>query len=374
MNKIVLTAFCLVLLAGCGPVVTDKSTSQNCDWLSYRCNGSNTGAVLSDCSPDDSQLQLKWQFAAKGAVIQSPVASDGKIYIGSVGKIFYCIDAATGKELWSHDVGDEVSTPAVIANDKVLFGSKYPNLHCLDAQTGEEKWVYNANDQISVPSADSDSVYVGTLAKEMIRINLADGKPVWTAQVNGGVRGSVAFHGNGIVFGCSDGLIHQIDKKTGKVYNITKSSGPITTSLVVENSMLYYTSYDGRIHCYNLETNKEAWSTNIGISQENPPTLWHGFLYFGANNGYFYCLDSRNGTIRWTYDTGVMRRIVGPSAASNGFVWFASEDNYLYCLDAITGLKLWSYKTGDRIWSSPIIENKQIIVGCNDANIYCFGQ
>lgn len=374
MNKIVLTAICLVVLVGCGPVVTDKSTSQNCDWPSYRCNGSNTGAVLSDCSPDDSQLQLKWQFAANGAVIQSPVTSGGKVYIGSIGKMFYCIDISTGKELWHHDIVDEVTTPAVVAGNYVLFGSRLPNLYCLDAKSGDEKWVYNTNGQISIPSADSDSVYIGTSSKEMIRLNLGDGKIIWNAKINGGVRGNIAFHNNGIIFGCSDGLIHRIDKATGQVYNITKSSGPITTPLVVDGSQIYYASYDGRIHCFDNITNHEVWSTNIGINQENPPTLWHGLLFFGANNGYFYCLDARNGVIRWTYDTGVMRRIIGSCAASNGMVWFTSEDNNLYCLNALTGQKLWSYKAGDRIWSSPIITDKQIIFGCNDANVYCFGK
>jgi outer membrane protein assembly factor BamB len=374
MKKIALVAICVLLASGCGISVADRELPTDCDWTSSRGNGQNTGSVLSGCSPSLDQLTKKWQFPAKGAVIQTPVSQDGKVFIGTIGKKFYCIEIKTGTLVWEYEADVEIVTPAVIASGKVMFGTKTPSLVCLDVKTGNELWIFDTDGQLSTPNADNDQVYFGTSSKTLSALKIEDGSEVWSVQLEGGIKGCPAFFESNLIIGCFDGMIHQIDRKTGRIYDITKSTGPVTTSIAVSGSCIVYASYEGRIHSFDIHANKEKWTFNVGTNQEGSPTIWRDKVFFGANDGYFYCLNLEHGTKNWIYDTGLMRRIVGSSTVSNGMVWFPSEDNYLYCLDAISGDKLWSYKTSDRIWSSPIITNQHVIVGCNDANIYCFGE
>jgi outer membrane protein assembly factor BamB len=38
------------------------------------------------------------------------------------------------------------------------------------------------------------------------------------------------------------------------------------------------------------------------------------------------------------------------------------------------GKELWSYEAGQPIESSPAVARAKIVVGCDDGNVYCFGQ
>lgn len=377
MKRFAYASICILLLAaGCGPSTQDNSTSKCQGWPLFRANLQNTGTDNSHCSPNEPQLDLKWRFAASGAVIQTPVTFEGKVYAGSVGQKMHCVNQEDGKEVWLHDAGDEITTPAAFAKDKIIFGTKHPLLVCLDSQTGQELWIIDAEGQLSIPTVDNGFAYfsIGSPRNEIVKANLEDGKIVWATKLDTWSRGCPAFLGNKLVIGCNDGTIRMIDSDTGTQVATFKTTAAVTTSVAIYDEKLFFSTYDGKIHCYDPKSNFEVWVENIGISQESSVSVWRENVYFGANNGYFYCLDARNGITKWVFDTGVMRRIIGSSAVSKGMVWFTSENNYLYCLDAFSGEKLWSYKTGDRIWSSPVISSKNIILGCNDANVYCFGE
>lgn len=376
MKRIVIAIICLIMLAGCGPSMEDNTTSTCQGWTMFRANQQNTGIENSHCAPPDSQLDLLWKFAASGAVIQTPVSRNGKIFVGSIGKKFHCIDQSSGQEIWNYDTSDEVTSPAALTKDKVVFVTKEPSLFCLDQNTGDQIWTFKPSGQISIPTVDTDYVYfcVGSPQNEFYKLNLNDGEIIWAKSIGSSSRGCPAFFGTNLVLGCADGTLKLIDIDTGKQTSSIQTSGSITTSIVVVENQLFFSTYEGKMHCHDMMTGKEKWVKNIGTNQESSPSIWRNNIYFGANDGYFYCLDARNGVQKWAYDTGVMRRIISSPAVSNGMVWFASEDNYVYCFNAITGEKLWSYKTGDRVWSSPIITGNKIIIGCNDANVYCFGK
>ena len=72
-----------------------------------------------------------------------------------------------------------------------------------------------------------------------------------------------------------------------------------------------------------------------------------GFTYVGSDNGFVYAFDSKNGTIRWYYDTGSP---VTLSAVANGGV-YAINDTTLFSLDATSGRLNWRYQS-----SKPIAE------------------
>lgn len=376
MKRIAIATICLMLLAGCGPSTEDSTDSTCQGWTMFRANPQNTGIENSHCAPSTPRLEPQWKFAASGAVIQTPVSRNGKVFVGSIGKKFNCIDQYSGQEIWNYNTSDEVTSPAALTKDKVVFVTKEPSLFCLDQNTGDQIWSFKPSGQISIPTVDTNYVYfcVGSPQNEFYKLSLNDGEIIWAKPIGSSSRGCPAFLGTNLVLGCADGTLRLIDIDTGKQTSSIQTSGPITTSIVVVENQLFFSTYEGKMHCHDMMTGKERWVKDIGTNQESSPSIWRNNIYFGANDGYFYCLDARNGVQKWTYDTGVMRRIVSSPAVSNGMVWFASEDNYVYCFNAITGEKLWSYKTGDRVWSSPIITGNKIIIGCNDANVYCFGE
>jgi outer membrane protein assembly factor BamB len=52
-----------------------------------------------------SNNQVAWQFTGDGALVTAPVVVNGYVFIGSSGGNLYALDAATGTQAWTRNLG-----------------------------------------------------------------------------------------------------------------------------------------------------------------------------------------------------------------------------------------------------------------------------
>jgi outer membrane protein assembly factor BamB len=71
-----------------------------------------------------------WTFATKARVDSSPAIADGRVYIGSNDGHFYVLDLASGKKLWDFEAGAPLSASPAIAAGRVVIGSQDGRLYC----------------------------------------------------------------------------------------------------------------------------------------------------------------------------------------------------------------------------------------------------
>jgi outer membrane protein assembly factor BamB len=96
-----------------------------------------------------------------------------------------------------------------------------------------------------------------------------------------------------------------------------------------------------------------------------------------APSGVVYCLDRRDGAVRWTFDDdGKMLHTISTPCLGDGRLYVGegmhgNDVCKLYCLDAATGRKLWEFTTGGHIESSPCIADDAVFFGAGDDGIYC---
>jgi len=50
-----------------------------------------------------------------------------------------------------------------------------------------------------------------------------------------------------------------------------------------------------------------------------------------------------------------------------------SDDGRVYLLSLDKGRELWSYEIGQPVGSSPAVAEGKVVIGSDDANVYCFG-
>jgi outer membrane protein assembly factor BamB len=68
----------------------------------------------------------KWQFETGGFVFSSPAVVDGIVTVGSGDSNVYALDAASGTEQWTYQMGDLVpirSSPTIVDNTVYIGGS-----------------------------------------------------------------------------------------------------------------------------------------------------------------------------------------------------------------------------------------------------------
>lgn len=108
----------------------------------------------------------------------SPALSGGKLFFGASDGTLRCIDATTGKEVWTlpmtpasasmaayfQDDNPVISSPAVSGDSVVYVGDLGGFLWAVDAKEGKELWKYNLGAPIiSSPAISGNTVYISAL-------------------------------------------------------------------------------------------------------------------------------------------------------------------------------------------------------------------
>ncbi|MDI6783124.1 MAG: PQQ-binding-like beta-propeller repeat protein [bacterium] len=249
----------------------------------------------------------KWKFQTSGAITASPRVADGILYLGSGDYNFYALDSKTGKLKWKFQCGNFISSRALVNQDKVYFGSWDGNAYCLDAYTGATGWVNPVGKSIywapsvtdlvlvdttviftaleivekkimsriyafdaftgatvwtaitkicqTTPAVDSNNLYFVSLGGEVIAFSGADGKPIWSVNLN------QAIYANELVANCEklyipllNGELAILDASNGKEINrvLISSTGFLLAAPVIDNGVCYQSAFDGTIKAINL--------------------------------------------------------------------------------------------------------------------------
>lgn len=109
----------------------------------------------------------------------------------------------------------------------------------------------------------------------------------------------------------------------------------------------------------DTETGEERWEFFAEGPIRLAPAAWQGRIYFGSDDGYFYCVDAKSGQGVWRSQAVPSGRKVlgngrmislwpirGGAVAQDGKVYFAAgvwpmEGVFIYCLDATSGEVIW---------------------------------
>lgn len=75
--------------------------------------------------------------------------------------------------------------------------------------------------------------------------------------------------------------------------------------VVMSKGLAYFGStVDHHLYCVEAKTGKPVWKFYTDGPIRLAPTLAHGNVYFGSDDGLVYCLDAVNGTVQWKLRVG----------------------------------------------------------------------
>ena len=73
---------------------------------------------------DVTASRLLWTSRQVGRVVATPIEKDGLLYVGDVGGMVYCLDAATGTLVWEHDTYGAIWGSFLLAGDRLYVGNE----------------------------------------------------------------------------------------------------------------------------------------------------------------------------------------------------------------------------------------------------------
>ncbi len=138
----------------------------------------------------------------------------------------------------------------------------------------------------------------------------------------------------------------------------------ITKDIVVQGNAI-----DG-IKAFKRDSGHEIWSFKVKDGVEGGAALNEDRLFFGGNDGFFYCLDLFSGRVFWKVAVN-SESLIHPTV-DGGSVFHVTANNTLHSLDKTTGETQW-IKTNAakssmslRGQTAPVVKNGIIYVGFSD--------
>lgn len=334
---------------------------------------------------------VRWAFETGGAIMSSPVAHGGKVYVGSDDGFFYAVDEKTGKQAWRFGIGKPVRSSATIADGVVYFGAENGRLYAVDAGTGDEKWAFTVRGSKSVAGCpvvaygavfafmsgygtDTGLVAVDPTTGEQICKYFRAGSP-GDSHAYTLYSGQLLYAGIGNARGMgSRGTA--LDLRTGRKQSlrVDRAGGTVVardgTCYAVGMGLSATDILSGKDKAIMWVEGK-GWKdgeTYAGASFSSV-VLWENKLLFGNETGHFYAHNAPDLSREWSADVG--GKVRASPAVAAGVVYFGCMDARLYALDARTGKTLWTIEVGGPVEaSSPWPGNGVIYVGSNDGRLY----
>jgi outer membrane protein assembly factor BamB/HEAT repeat protein len=113
---------------------------------------------------DVTTSRLLWTSREVGRVVATPIEKDGLLYVGDVGGMVYCLDAATGTLVWDHDTYGAIWGSFLLAGDRLYVGNEDGTMTIL--RTGRRKEVLGEIEMdgalYSLPSLIGDALWLTT--------------------------------------------------------------------------------------------------------------------------------------------------------------------------------------------------------------------
>lgn len=193
---------------------------------------------------------IRWRRKLGTMIRSSPLAISSAVCVGSIDSAgrsaLYCLDAATGKQIWSYRCGDVFSSPAAQGDKAIVVGSDDGDIHCVDAATGRKIWKFKTGAKVRATPAVSGDVFVGSFDETFYCLG-PDGTLKWKQTTGKPYYSSPAVGAPGVVCGSHDGAVYCFDPGTGQIRWKYQTGGPVVASPITTGALSIIASTAGTV-------------------------------------------------------------------------------------------------------------------------------
>lgn len=198
-------------------------------------------------------------------------------------------------------------------------------------------------------------IYQGNGRDSFVALRRSTGREVWRHPIRNGVASGAVLFDDDILFGGSDGQFYSLNARTGELnWSIPVRQEVLAAPLLADES-IYFLAANNIVYSIEAKTGKQRWlynrtdTTTFSIRGGAKPVIYKGKLFIGFSDGFFVCLDSRNGNLIWERNLNKNAKFkdVNATAVRDGeSLYVSSYDDSLYKLSAGDGQIEWRIEKG----------------------------
>ncbi len=375
------------------------------DWFRWRgpaLNGISQETAWSD-QWSDSGPTLKWKVNVGTGFSSVSVAQDRLYTVGNRDDIdtLYCLDAQTGKEIWSHSYespleaklfeGGPTSTPAIDGKN-IFHLARDGSVFSLDSESGKIHWSTNVSDEtgIRIPGWGFSSSPLVIKNRLLLNVGSAGtaidkltGKVLWTSDDVDAGYATPVLRTRGdkttAIFPSGKYLVG-VDVQTGdKLWQtrwLTKFGANAADPIISGEEVFVSSGYNRGSMLLKLTAAEpeEVWRSKEFQNQMASSVLIDGHIY-GVDGGIenersLKCVNWKDGSVIWeTTDVSP-----GSLTAANGKLIIMSEDGQLVIARATP--KAYQETARAKVlkgkcWTSPVLSGGKLFCRDADGDLVC---
>jgi outer membrane protein assembly factor BamB len=388
------TAFASALIAGIGSgLFLAAATAEAADaWPMPRGDSAQSGVAHARLG---DKLALKWRLKLDGPVKATPILVDGKAFVGTMEGTFFAVDLKTTAILWKFSTlqgplprnarpnekkfADSIEASACFVNDRLYVGAHDGNFYCLDARTGKMIWSFETADKITAaaswvksPRGDAVWMLVGSNDNKLYCLDASTGTKIWEYETGNIINGAPAVANGRTIFGGCDGLVHVVNVADGKKIAEVEVKDYIAATAALDGDRAYVGHHGNKFICVDLKERTIAWQYGPrDFPYMASAALAKETVIVGGHDRRVHAITRDAGKKAWEFRT---RGQINCSPVIVGQrVLIGSDDGNLYMLNLADGSEVWSYEIGQPIVSSPAVIDGLVVIGCDDGHLYAFG-
>lgn len=220
-----------------------------------------------------------WRVESKGDILGT---AGGRVYCATG-----CLDAKTGKELWSFGVRELSGTPALAHNLVIVAEKGAPRLSALSDGTGAPVWTTPlAEPPTGPPTVLRDLVF--TAGSGFLQAHrLSDGSLAWRRKLEAGPVSHITASGDHLAFATSAGQIAVLKAADGAEAE-TLRVGKGARAPAMHGNLLIFAS-ENRVGAYDLSASEWTWKfreqAGLGLPSGGPVVCRSAVWVSGLKRG-----------------------------------------------------------------------------------------
>ena len=162
------------------------------------------------------------------------------------------------------------------------------------------------------------------------------------------------------------------------------AGAPLWPGPTVAHGVVFVGGQDGQLHAIDGRSGQKRWSFRAGGPVRTRPGIVRDALVFQADDGYLYKLDAATGVEAWRvplvskpierlpFDNPKSRydRFGSDVTVGGGRLYVGTHDGHVVALDPAKGERLWDFATGDSVLATPALDSGRVYAGSYDKSVY----
>jgi len=184
----------------------------------------------------------------------TPIVESGVVYVGTMDSKLRAIDLATGEEVWEQpfEAGAGAIAELASASDGTLFVATLgKEVFIVEKSTGLQVgesvtangWIWTR------PAIDAGIAYYGDFDGSLFALDITSQKTEWTEKTDGRVKSGPAVVGEWVIFADESPAVSFVNRETGQIRNRVPivDAGKIRANVVGRDGVAYVVTTKGRL-------------------------------------------------------------------------------------------------------------------------------